>query len=81
MKVIGLQYDELVPGPNNTFGTTMSWQKPLFTHSGVKHYRYKVLRRSAQLRRKRDTNQNTALETVSKPIIDIPSHLAAHFFV
>ena len=67
MKVIGLKYDKLIPGPSNTFGTKLSWQKPLFTHSGVKYYSYKVLRTSAP----QDTNLNTALETVSKTIASL----------
>ena len=66
--MIDLRRSELVPGPNNTFGTTVRWEKPLFTHSGVKHYIYKVLDSSGIRRRKRDNNLNTALQTVSRKI-------------
>ena len=67
VKVMGLKYDGLVPGDNNTFGTTVRWEKPLFTHSEVKHYRYKVMSTSAlPQRRKRTIQINIAIETVSR---------------
>ena len=70
VKVMGLKFDRLVPGDNNTFGTTVMWEKPLFTHSEVKHYRYKVMSESVsppapQQRQQRATNINMAIETVS----------------
>lgn len=66
VKVMRLKYDGLVPGDNNTFGTTVRWDKPLFTHSEVKHYRYKVMSTSAlPQRRKRTIQLNMAIETVS----------------
>ena len=68
VKVIDLRRSELVPGPNNKFGTTVRWEKPWFTHSEVKHYKYKVLDSSGKRRRKRGNNLNTALQTVSRKI-------------
>ena len=65
VKVIGLRHGAQVAGPNNTFSTTISWEKPLFKHSGVKHYIYKVLPISDQKRRKRDINLYAGVHTVS----------------
>ena len=65
VKVIGLKHGVQVAGPNNTFSTTVWWEKPLFTHSGVKHYIYKLLPISDQKRRKRDTNLYAGVPTVS----------------
>lgn len=65
--MIGLQYDKPVSGPDNTFGATLRWEKPLFTHSEVKHYVYRVMSANApSARRRRDTNLNTGIETVSE---------------
>ena len=64
VKVIGLKHGVQVAGPNNTFSTTVWWEKPLFTHSGVKHYTYKVII-SDQKRRKRDINLYAGVDTVS----------------
>ena len=63
--MIGLKHGVQVAGPNNTFSTTVWWEKPLFTHSGVKHYEYKVLRISDQNRRKRGINLYAGVDTVS----------------
>ena len=63
VKVIGLKHGVQIAGPNNTFSTTVWWEKPLFKHSGVKHYVYKVLPVSDQTRRKRDNN--AGFQTVS----------------
>ena len=65
VKVIGLKHGVQVAGPNNTFSTTVWWEKPLFKHSGVKYYTYKVLRISDQKRRKRDINLYAGVDTVS----------------
>ena len=65
VKVIGLKHGVQVAGPNNTFSTTVWWEKPLFKHSGVKHYIYKVLPISDQKRRKRDINLYAGVPTVS----------------
>lgn len=62
VKVIGLKHGVQVAGPNNTFSTTVWWEKPLFTHSGVKHYTYKVII-SDQKRRKRDINLYAGVDT------------------
>ena len=65
--MVGLKYDKLVSGPNNTFGATLRWEKPLFTHSEVKHYIYKVMSANVPpVRRRRDANMNTGIETVSE---------------
>ena len=63
--MIGLKRGVQVAGPNNTFSTTVWWEKPLFTHSGVKYYTYKVLSTSDQKRRKRGINLNAGVHTVS----------------
>ena len=65
VKVIGLKHGVQVAGPNNTFSTTVWWDKPLFKHSEVKHYIYKVLRISDQKRRKREINLYAGVNTVS----------------
>ena len=64
VKVIGLRHGVQVAGPNNTFSTTVWWEKPLFKHCGVKHYIYKVI--SDQKRRKRDINLYAGVHTVSR---------------
>ena len=61
--MIGLKHGVKIAGPNNTFSTTVWWEKPLFKHSGVKHYVYKVLPVSDQTRRKRDNS--AGFQTVS----------------
>ena len=63
VKVIGLKHGVQIAGPNNTFSTTVWWEKPLFKHSGVKHYVYKVLPVSDQTRLKGDNN--AGFQTVS----------------
>ena len=60
VKVLRLTFDELKAGVNDTFSATIRWRKPLFKHSAVKHYLYKVLD-TTQQRPKRDTG----LQTVS----------------
>ena len=42
----GLRHDEIVPSYNDSFRTTVKWQKPLFTHSVVTHYIYKTTKKS-----------------------------------
>lgn len=42
MTVVGLRHDALVPSSNELFRTKVSWKKPLFKHSEVSHYRYKI---------------------------------------
>ncbi|XP_078349309.1 uncharacterized protein LOC144634272 [Oculina patagonica] len=42
LKVVGLSHDELVPTSDGSFRTKVSWQKPLFNHSAVSHYSYKI---------------------------------------
>ncbi|CAH3145354.1 unnamed protein product [Pocillopora meandrina] len=42
VKVVGLRHSGLVSSANESFRTTVSWQKPLFNHSTVQHYRYKI---------------------------------------
>ena len=42
MTVVGLRHDALVPSSNELFRTKVSWKKPLFNHSKVSHYRYKI---------------------------------------
>ena len=65
VKVIGLKHGIQIAGSNNTFGTTVWWEKPLFKHSGVRDYIYKVLPISDQKRRKRDSNLYAVVYTVS----------------
>jgi len=58
VKVLRLTFDELKAGFNDTFRATIRWRKPLFKHSAVKHYLYKVLD-TTQQRPKRDTGLQT----------------------
>lgn len=69
VQVNELDYDELLPTANNSFRTTVSWQKPLFKHSEVKHYRYRVLVTDPSQRKRRGTALNTAMLTVSRAFI------------
>lgn len=41
MTVVGLRHDALVPS-SESFRTKVSWKKPLFNHSEVSYYRYKI---------------------------------------
>ena len=64
VQVNGLKYDEIFPTANNTFRTTVSWGKPLFTHSDVQHYSYKVVAINSPLRKRRETLSNTIITMV-----------------
>lgn len=63
VQVNGLRYYEIFPTANNTFRTTVSWGKPLFTHSDVHHYSYKVVAINSPLRKRRETLSNTIITT------------------
>ncbi|XP_022799052.1 platelet-derived growth factor receptor alpha-like [Stylophora pistillata] len=63
VQVNGLKYDEIFPTAKNTFRTTVSWEKPLFTHSDVKHYIYKLTAKNLPLRKRRETLLNTETTT------------------
>lgn len=68
VQVNELDYNELVATGNDSFRTTVSWEKPLFTHSDVKYYKYKVLATDASQRKRRGTALNTAITTVSRMV-------------
>jgi len=51
LKVVGLKHVEIVPSYNDSFRTTVKWQKPLFTHSVVTHYIYKTTKKNEVQRR------------------------------
>ncbi|XP_015758345.1 PREDICTED: uncharacterized protein LOC107337647 [Acropora digitifera] len=42
LKVVRLKHDGISHSTNGTFRFTVRWQKPLFLHSVVKHYKYKI---------------------------------------
>ncbi|XP_066025560.1 uncharacterized protein [Pocillopora verrucosa] len=63
VQVNSLKYDEIFPTANNTFRTTVSWEKPLFIHSDVHHYSYKVVAINSLLRKRRETLSNTMITT------------------
>lgn len=64
VQVNDLEYDFLVPTFNDTFRTTVSWRKPKFTHSDVKHYKYKILPIDSSQRERRGTALNNEITTV-----------------
>lgn len=73
MKVVGLSHDALVPSSNELFGTKVSWQKPLFNHSAVNHYSYKITNGTDKLVRnkvRRAIDLNTVFTTVSETICE-----------
>ncbi|KAJ7358906.1 hypothetical protein OS493_020744, partial [Desmophyllum pertusum] len=63
VQVNGLKYGDLVRTANDTFRTTVSWQKPLFTHSDVEYYKYKLLATDDPQRKRRGIALNTAFRT------------------
>jgi len=66
LKVVGLSHDALVPSSNELFGTKVSWQKPLFNHSAVNHYSYKITNGTDKLVRnkvRRAIDLNTVFTT------------------
>ena len=71
VQVNGLKYDEIFPTANNTFRTTVSWEKPLFIHSDVHQYSYKVVVINSLLRKRRETLSNTMITTVREIIFII----------
>ncbi|CAH3043290.1 unnamed protein product [Pocillopora meandrina] len=68
VQVNSLKYDEIFPTANNTFRTTVSWEKPLFTHSDVHHYSYKVVAINSLLRKRRETLSNTMITTTGTSV-------------
>ena len=64
VQVNELVYGFLVPTFNDTFRTTVSWQKPKFTHSDVNYYKYKVLPIDSSQRERRGIALNTEITTV-----------------
>ena len=64
VQVNELVYGFLVPTFNDTFRTTVSWQKPKFTHSNVDYYKYKVLPIDSSQRERRRIAMNTEITTV-----------------
>ena len=64
VQVNDLEYGSLVPTANDTFRTIVSWKKPEFTHSEVKHYKYKMSPTDASQRERRGTPMNTEITTV-----------------
>lgn len=64
VQVNNLEYGSLVPTANDTFRTTVSWQKPEFAHSDVKYYKYKLLPTDVSQRERRGTPLNTEITTV-----------------
>ncbi len=68
LKVVGLSHDELVPTSDGSFRTKVSWQKPLFNHSAVSHYSYKITnstQKSVGKMRRRAIDFDAVFTTVS----------------
>lgn len=66
LKVVGLKHSEIAPSSSRAFSTTVMWEKPLFKHSAVKYYRYKISAKENQLQiRRRATELSDVLTTVS----------------
>lgn len=59
LKVVMLKHGEISLSTNSTFRFTVRWQKPLFLHSAVKHYEYKI------------TKKNEKIEQVQRRTIDL----------
>lgn len=70
VKVAGLRHSGLVSSADESFRTTVSWQKPLFNHSTVQHYRYKISNISSKTGKKtrRATDFDTYLTTRSNNV-------------
>lgn len=69
LRVVGLSNDELVAVSDGSFRTKVSWQKPLFNHSAVSHYSYKITnstQKSVGKIRRRAIDLNTVYTTVSE---------------
>ena len=66
VQVNSLKYDEIFPTANNTFRTTVSWEKPLFIHSDVHHYSYKVVAINSLLRKRRITTVREIIFIIRK---------------
>ena len=70
VKVVGLKHNGLVPSSQGSFRTTVSWQKPLFDHSAVRHYSYRISNTSVKGTdrkiRRRAIDFNTDFTTVSE---------------
>ena len=84
--VVGLQHNKLDSSYNNTFRTTVTWKKPLFTYSDVKHYRYKTYVVSDVItEKKRRQVAEPGLKTVSYNTTTCSINLAylylSHFLV
>lgn len=65
LTVVGMQHDKLLPSSNNSFQTTVQWQKPLFKYSAVSYYRYKTTRKTEGPFHRRAIDFNTEFNTVS----------------
>lgn len=70
--MVGLKHDEIVPSHNDSFRTTVKWQKPLFTHSVVTHFTYKTTKKSEVERRAIDFDTEfTTVSSVKHVLVDI----------
>ncbi|XP_022807366.1 uncharacterized protein LOC111344407, partial [Stylophora pistillata] len=66
VKVVGLSRNELMPSSDESFRTTVFWQKPLFNHSVVQYYRYRISNTSSETvgkKKRRAIDLNTDLTT------------------
>ena len=71
LKVVGLSHDEPIPSSNELFRTKVSWQKPIFNHTGVSHYSYEITNGTEEIIRnlkRRTIDLNTVFTTVSETI-------------
>ncbi|PFX14744.1 Vascular endothelial growth factor receptor 2 [Stylophora pistillata] len=71
VKVIGLRHNELMPSSDESFRMTVFWQKPLFNHSVVQYYRYRISNTSSETvgkKKRRAIDLNTDLTTESNNV-------------
>lgn len=71
VKVVGLRRNELLPSSDESFRTTVFWQKPLFNHSVVQYYRYRISNTSSETvgkKKRRAIDLNTDLTTQSNNV-------------
>ena len=84
VKVVGLRHSGLVSSAGESFRTTVSWQKPLFNHSTVQHYRYKISNISSKTvgkKTRRAIDFDTDLTTVSEVPETVHSSLFISLFI
>ena len=84
LKVVGLSHDALVPSSNELFRTKVSWQKPLFNHSEVSYYSFKITNGTERIVgnvQRRAIDFNTVSTTVRCWVFFLTFHMLIHLYI